>query len=127
MEIKLASCDVRSWKWQDRDAIVRHANNWNVWINLRDRFPFPYTVNDARNWLETVIDYKPETNFAVSVDGEAIGGIGFSVQPDVGYRSAEIGYWLGEQFWGRGIATDALSAITEHAFASFDLSRLFTS
>ena len=125
MEIKLASCSVRSWQWQDRDAIVQHANNWNVWINLRDRFPHPYRVNDARNWLESVIDFKPETNFAISVEGQAVGGIGFAIQPDVGSRSAEIGYWLGEDFWGRGIATDALIAVSEHAFANFDVCRLF--
>jgi RimJ/RimL family protein N-acetyltransferase len=104
---------------------VKHANNWNVWINLRDRFPHPYRANDARNWLESVIDFKPETNFAISVAGEAVGGIGFSIQPDVGLRSAEIGYWLGEEFWRRGIATEALTAVTEHAFANFDLCRLF--
>jgi ribosomal-protein-alanine N-acetyltransferase len=104
---------------------VKHANSWNVWINLRDRFPHPYRDNDARNWLESVIDFKPETNFAISVAGEAVGGIGFSIQPDVGLRSAEIGYWLGEEFWRRGIATEALTAVTEHAFANFDLCRLF--
>lgn len=125
MEFKLKTCTVRSWEWRDRDAIVRHANNRNVWINLRDRFPHPYTLVDARNWLESVIGLKPESNFAIAVDNEAVGGIGFTVQSDVGHRSAEIGYWLGEEFWGRGIATEALVAVTEHAFANYDLCRLY--
>jgi ribosomal-protein-alanine N-acetyltransferase len=116
---------VRSWEWRDRDAIVRHANNRNVSINLRDRFPSPYTVSDARTWLEMVVGRTPETNFAIDVAGEAVGGIGFSLQPDVAYRSAEIGYWLGEEYWGRGIATDALIAVTDHAFANYDLCRLY--
>lgn len=125
MNLKLASSTVRSWEWRDRDAIVRHANNRKVWINLRDRFPYPYTVSDARNWLEMVVGSKPETNFAIDVAGEAVGGIGFTLQPDVGRRSAEIGYWLGEEFWGLGIATDALVAVTDHAFANYDLCRLY--
>lgn len=125
MELKLATCTVRSWEWRDRDAIVRHANNRNVSINLRDRFPHPYTINDARTWLDSVVGIKPETNFAIAVGGEAVGGIGFTLQPDVGHRSAEIGYWLGEDFWGRGITTDALKAVTDYAFATFDICRLF--
>jgi [ribosomal protein S5]-alanine N-acetyltransferase len=124
MELLLTSCTVRSWEWRDRDNIVRHANNRKVWINLRDRFPYPYTINDARNWLESVIGLQPETHFALAVGGEAVGAIGFSLQPDIGSRSAEIGYWLGEEFWGRGIATEALVAVTDLAFANHDLCRL---
>lgn len=125
MNRKLASCTVRSWEWRDRDAIVRHANNRNVSINLRDRFPYPYTVKDAQSWLDHVVGYKPETNFAIDVAGEAVGGIGFTLQSDVARRSAEIGYWLGEEFWGRGITTEALIAVTDHAFANYDLCRLY--
>jgi len=116
---------VRSWEWRDREAIVRHANNRNVWINLRDRFPHPYTLADARNWLECVVGITPETSFAIAVDDEAVGGIGFTIQPDVAHRSAEIGYWLGEEFWGRGIATDALIAVTNYAFKNYDVCRLY--
>ena len=125
MKLELATCTVRSWEWRDRDAIVRHANNRNVSINLRDRFPYPYTVNDARRWLDSVVGRDPETNFAIAVADEAVGGIGFTVQDDVGRRSAEIGYWLGEEFWGRGIATDVLMAVTDYAFANHDLCRLY--
>jgi RimJ/RimL family protein N-acetyltransferase len=116
---------VRSWEWRDRDALIRHANNRNVWLNLRDRFPHPYRLADARNWLDSVVGTSPETNFAIALDDEAVGGVGFTVQHDVGYRSAEIGYWLGEEFWGRGIATDALIAVTEYAFSNYDLCRLY--
>jgi len=125
VEWKLTSCTVRSWEWRVREAIVRHANNRSVWINLRDRFPHPYTHADARNWLDTVVGISPETNFAIAVEGEAVGGIGFTVQHDVAHRSAEIGYWLGEDFWGRGIATEALIAVTDYAFANYDLCRLY--
>jgi [ribosomal protein S5]-alanine N-acetyltransferase len=116
---------VRSWEWRDRDALVRHANNRKIWINLRDHFPYPYTDEDARDWLASIVRREPENNFAIDVAGEAVGGIGFTVQPDVGRRSAEIGYWLGEKFWGRGIATDALIAMTDHAFANYDICRIY--
>jgi ribosomal-protein-alanine N-acetyltransferase len=125
MRIVLQQCVVRSWEWRDRDSIIHHANNRKVWINLRDRFPHPYTKKDARTWLDIVIDSRPETNFAIAINDEAVGGIGFSVQPDVGHRSAEIGYWLGEDFWGHGIASEALTAVTQHAFAHHDLCRLY--
>jgi ribosomal-protein-alanine N-acetyltransferase len=116
---------VRSWEWRDLDALIRHANNRNVWINLRDRFPHPYTLTAARNWLDSVVGVSPETNFAITLDEEAVGGVGFTVQHDVAYRSAEIGYWLGEEFWGRGIATEALVAVTDYAFANYDICRLY--
>ena len=125
MELKLKTCSVRSWDWRDRDAMVRHANNRNVWINLRDRFPHPYTDADARRWLDSVVGQKPETNFAIAVADEAVGGIGFTLQHDVERRSAEIGYWLGQEFWGRGIATEALIAVTDYAFSNYDVCRLF--
>jgi RimJ/RimL family protein N-acetyltransferase len=105
--IKLKTCILRSWEWRDREALVRHANNRNVSINLRDRFPYPYTDRDARNWLDAVVGLEPETNFAIDVAGEAVGGIGYTMQFDVDRRSAEIRYLTGEEFWGRGIATEA--------------------
>jgi ribosomal-protein-alanine N-acetyltransferase len=125
MEITLASCKVRSWRWSDAGSIVRNANNRNVWINLRDRFPYPYTASDARGWLKSVYESKPETNFAITLKDEAVGGIGFLLQPDIAYRSAEIGYWLGEEFWNRGIVSEALTAVTEYAFSAHDLVRLY--
>jgi RimJ/RimL family protein N-acetyltransferase len=71
------------------------------------------------------VGHEPETNFAIAVAGEAVGGIGFILQPDVARRSAEIGYWLGEEFWGRGIATEAVIAMTARAFANHDLCRVY--
>lgn len=125
MRLELKNCTLRSFEYRDRDSLVHHANNRKVSVNLRDRFPYPYTQRDARNWLDAVIGLEPETNFAIDVAGEAVGGIGYTIQYDVARRSAEIGYWLGEDFWGRGIATEALIAVTDHAFANHDLCRVF--
>jgi len=127
MEIQAGLCIVRSWQWSDRDSLVRQANNRKIWINVRDRFPYPYTNDDADRWLAFARSARPETNFAVTMEGKAVGGIGFALQEDVNRVSAEIGYWLGEEFWGKGITTAALRAVTRYAFENFDLCRLYAS
>jgi RimJ/RimL family protein N-acetyltransferase len=125
MRLPLGVCDVRSWRRGDSAALVEHANNRNVWLNLRDRFPHPYTTRDARKFLAAVIGQRPECSFAIEVDGAAVGGIGFRIQSDVERIGAELGYWIGETYWGRGIATAAVRAVTEHALAAHDLVRVF--
>lgn len=125
MHLKLTTCDVRSWRTTDVEALARHANNRNIWINLRDAFPHPYTKRDAREFLKSLSQRQPETLFAIAVNDEAVGGIGFVLHPDVERVSAEIGYWLGEPFWGRGIATEALVALTAHAIQTHGLTRVF--
>jgi ribosomal-protein-alanine N-acetyltransferase len=123
--VSLLHCTLRGWRRGDGGSLVRHANNRNVWINLRDRFPHPYTKKDAARWMSYVRYAPPGTNFAIAVDDEAVGGIGFVVQTDVHRLSAEIGYWLGEAFWGRGIMTEALRAVTELAFRDHRMTRLY--
>jgi RimJ/RimL family protein N-acetyltransferase len=125
MRLPLGVCDVRSWRRADGAAVVEHANNRRVWLTLRDRFPHPYTRRHARRFLASVIGARPETNFAIEVDGSAVGGIGFHIQTDVERIGAELGYWLGETYWGRGIATAAVRAVTEHALTAHDLVRVF--
>jgi ribosomal-protein-alanine N-acetyltransferase len=118
-------CIVRSWRLSDAKPIARHANNEKVARHLRDRFPYPYTVGDARTFIESVLTAHPVTTFAIDVEGEAVGGIGFSAGTDVERFSAEIGYWLGEAFWGRGIAADALRVVSDYAFRDCGLLRLY--
>lgn len=118
---------IRSWRVGDAPALVAHANNHEVWVNLRDSFPYPYSEEDARAWLLVARLQQPETSFAIADPDGAIGGIGIQLQYDVYRRSAEIGYWLGESHWGKGIATRALRAMTRYAFHRFDIVRLFAS
>jgi RimJ/RimL family protein N-acetyltransferase len=115
---------VRAWRPDDATALTRHANNINVARQLRDRFPHPYTRGDALTFLKSSAAALP-TNLAIEVDGEAAGGIGFVRGSDVERFGAEIGYWLGEAFWGRGIVTEALILVTDYAFGTFNLLRLF--
>ena len=125
IEIKGAGCRVRSWRRTDKAALIEYADNPKVARNLRDTFPSPYTTEDADFWLSYARSREPETNFAIEFQGRAAGGIGFSLMQDVYRRTAEIGYWIGEPFWGRGIATDALMAVTEYAFENHDLARIY--
>lgn len=91
---------------------------------MKDRFPHPYTLDDAARWIRHAATSDPETHFAIVVGGEAAGGIGIDLQTDVFHRCAEIGYWLGEAFWGRGIATEAVRAVTQWAFSRFGICRV---
>jgi len=125
MLLQLKTCEIRSWRTGDLDSLVRYADNRNIWINLRDRFPHPYTARDGQAFLKHTRTQHPETAFAIAVTGEAAGGIGFQLQGDVERVSAEIGYWLGEPFWGRGITTEALGALTEYAIATHGLTRVY--
>lgn len=124
MEIRLPSCTLRPWRREDVDALVRHADDRAVWINLRDLFPHPYTPADARAWIDDASRRDPPEAFAIVVDGEPGGGIGVHPFADVHRRTAEIGYWLGRVHWGRGIATEAVRAVVDYAFGTFDLVRL---
>jgi RimJ/RimL family protein N-acetyltransferase len=125
VHLALNGCDVRSWRRSDIDALAQHANNRNIWINLRDQFPYPYTKRHARAFIQWSRDQNPETAFAIARDEEAIGGIGFALRTDVERVSAEIGYWLAESHWGQGIATEALIAVTAYATETHGLTRIF--
>src|SRR5262249_6202442 len=125
MEIELKTCVIRPWRASDEATLVMHANNYNVSRNMRDQFPYPYTAEDAREWIRRAGEESPRTNFAIEVDGEAVGGIGLSLNDDIHRCSAGIGYWLGEAFWGRGVVTEAVRALTQWAFDNFNLSRIY--
>lgn len=125
MEINLGHFVIRDWRRGDEETLAHHANNPNIFRNVRDRFPHPYTLDDAKGWVEHAGSENPMTNFAIVVDGEAVGGIGFMMQEDIFRRSVEIGYWLGEAFWGRGIVTEAVRAMSEYIFANFDVCRIY--
>ena len=112
MLLDLGDLQVRSWRKSDLDALLRHANNAKIAANLRDQFPHPYTRRDAVDYLNFVRDQRPERAFAMQHKEEAIGGLGFQIGLDISRVSAEIGYWIGEAYWGRGFATRAVIAVT---------------
>ena len=124
MEIILQNSKLRKWKHEDAASLALHANNKKIADNLRDAFPHPYKIEDAKKWLEMALDNNENLMLAIEVDGNAVGGVGIHQFSDVYRKTAEIGYWLSEQYWNRGIVTEAIKAISEHAFANYDIVRL---
>ncbi len=116
---------IRTFRREDINNLLRYANNKNIWLNLRDIFPHPYEVHHAEAWLKEVQAMKPQSAFAIATKEEVIGGIGLHPQPDVLRRSAELGYWLAEPYWGKGITTLAVRAITEWGFNNLEINRIF--
>ena len=94
MQLDLERCGVRSFRDADATAIALHANNRRVWLQLRDRFPYPYTIDDAREFLRFARGDDPETAFAITVNDLPVGSIGVVLRDDVERCSTEIGYWL---------------------------------
>ncbi len=125
MKLTGTRCIVRSWRMEDADAVVRHANNINVARQLRDRFPHPYTRANAMAFLKAAVANSDTSNLAIDVNGEAVGAIGYVRGTDVERYSAEIGYWLGEAYWRQGIASEALVLVTDHVFSVLNLLRMF--
>ncbi len=125
MRIDLPNCLLRPWSAGDETSIVAHANNREVWVNLRDQFPHPYTQKDAEEWVKFASNQAQPTSLAIEIQSEVVGGVGFKLQSDVERVSAEIGYWLGQRFWNRGIMTAAVRAVTRYGFEQFPLTRIY--
>lgn len=125
MEISCSSCLLRPLVAADATSLARHANDHGVWRNLRDRFPHPYTAADAESYIAHAASRDVQTNFGIVVDGEAIGTISLMLGEDVARQTAEVGYWIGRAYWGRGIMVDALRATTRYAFDALSLHRVF--
>src|SRR6476661_2062693 len=120
MELKL-----RAWNIEDRYSLVEYANNYNIARFMTDKFPYPYTLEDAINFIEMASMAVPPNILAIEVDGKAVGGIGLHIQPDIYRKNAEMGYWLGESYWGKGIITNAIIEMTRYGFANWDINRIF--
>ena len=125
MELVGQLATLRPWRLTDVPSLVRYANNPNVARQLRDRFPHPYTAADARQFIQSVAAARPTMTFAITVAEEAVGGTGFAPGADVERYSAEVGYWLAEPFWGRGIACEAVRLLSAYAFGTCNMLRLF--
>lgn len=125
MPLTLERCAVREWRTDDAASLAKHANNRKVWLGLRDLFPHPYTVDHANEFLRRATSEKPRTSFCIDIDGTAVGGIGIRIGEDVHRHTAELGYWLSEDFWGHGITSDAVPAFSNYCFANYPLQRLY--
>ncbi|TAK53688.1 MAG: N-acetyltransferase [Bacteroidetes bacterium] len=123
--LELKTCTLREWREGDEESLVQNANNKKIWDNVRDLFPYPYTRENAEWWIKEGCKKEGAFSLAIEVHGNAVGGIGFVFKEDIYRRTMEIGYWLGEEHWGKGIMTDAVQGITEYGFANFDVCRIY--
>ena len=126
MEIKFGPYSLRNWQKEDAPVLAGHANNRKIWANLRDAFPHPYELADAEAFLAMVFQQNPKTVFAISHNHEAIGAIGLRIGEDIHRFTAELGYWLAEPFWNKGIMAQAVEKFTEFAFDRFKLHRIYS-
>ncbi len=124
MELPGNSFNLRGWKDDDAAALQQHANNTNISDFLFDRFPSPYTMDEAVKWVKLKLDQNPVVNFVIDVNGELAGVIGIDQRDDIYRKAPLLGYWLREDYWGKGIMTGAVTLITAYAFANLDIVRI---
>jgi RimJ/RimL family protein N-acetyltransferase len=108
----------------DAEIFSKHANNKKVWDNLHDFFPNPYSVQDALDFIQGCKKQIQKTALGITVDNEAVGMIGFGFLKDVSRKTAQMGYWIGKEYWGKGIVTKCIGAFTEYIFSNFDVIRI---
>ncbi len=121
----MPSAILRPFIASDYKSIALYANNRLVWENLRDRFPFPYSEEDALQFINMASNYSPTTEFAIDFNGEAIGAAGIILKDDVYKGNGEIGYWIGQPFWGKGIGTQVVKELLGVAFDELKLFRVY--
>ncbi len=121
--IEAGPCRLRPFRVGDEASLQRHADDRDIWRNVRDMFPHPYRLNDAVAWIARTSEADPPTALAIEVDGACCGGIGYVLGSDIHRFSAEIGYWLGQEHWGKGVVSAAVNAMLPYGFRVFGLQR----
>jgi ribosomal-protein-alanine N-acetyltransferase len=124
MLLEFSDYRIRDLTPADASSIARHADNPRIADVMRDLFPSPYALSDAEEFIAKALSADPLTAFAIATDKEAFGVIGYIAGKDVYRHSAEFGYWIGEEYWGRGIMTGVIDVFTAHLFENFDYKRL---
>lgn len=117
---------LRRLTFSDKIQLAELANNKKIWNNIRDYFPHPYTLGDAEQFIKLTQGENPQTTFAISFGEEFVGVVGLVLRTDVYRKSAEIGYWVGEPYWNKGIAERAVNLIVEYGFTTLQLERIDT-
>jgi ribosomal-protein-alanine N-acetyltransferase len=124
MEIKAQGFTLREWRTGDVAALQRNADNSKIYDYLLDIFPHPYTMENAVEWVDMMLNQDPLLVFVIDIAGELAGVVGITMRADVYRKAPLIGYWLGEAYWGRGIMTQAVRLVVGYAFANLGITRL---
>ena len=125
MQIKSGNVILRSWKTTDAEDLVRIANNRKIFNNLRDGFPHPYTLQNAEEFITHAQQAIDEKLFAITAENKLVGSCGIMFKKDVYRKNAEIGYFLGESYWGKGYITDVIKGLRDFIFTQYDIIRVY--
>jgi len=125
MHIDCGTCVLRPLRDGDEESLAEHANDRDIWLMLRDRFPHPYTVDAARAFIPHTAEHDPPHHLAITVHDAVVGMIGFIPGTDIERVNAEVGYWVGRRYWKQGLLSAALPAATRYAVERFALTRVF--
>ena len=120
-------CKIRKWELSDAADLAAAVSNKKIQDNLRDGLPYPYTEQDGADYISAMLsaDENETFAFAVTVDGKAIGSIGVFRQSNIHRQTGELGYYIAEAYWGKGIMTEAVKQICEYVFRSSDIIRIY--
>jgi len=124
MELQGTGFTLREWRLDDAAELQKQADNPNVYNYLMDSFPHPYTMDDAVNWINLMLKQNPILVFVIDIEGKLAGAIGLEMRYDIYQKAPLLGYWLAEEFWGKGIMTEAVKLMTSYAFTNLDIVRL---
>lgn len=116
---------LRPWIISDLESLVEHANNYHIAKFMTDDFPFPYTLEDGMHYINIIANVGNNTDFAIEINQQAVGGIGIQPQSGIMKKNAELGYWLGERYWGQGLITKVIPEVVDIAFEKYDITRIY--
>lgn len=120
-------CKIREWELSDAANLAAALSNKKVQDNLRDGLPYPYTEQDGFDFISAMLsaDKNDTFAFAVTIDDKVIGSIGVFRQSNIHRQTAELGYYIAEEYWGKGITTEAVKKICEYVFSMSDIIRIY--
>ena len=120
-------CRIRKWELSDAKDLAAALSNKKVQDNLRDGLPYPYTEQDGKEFISAMLsaDENETFAFAITVDNMVIGSIGIFRQGNIHRQIAELGYYIAEEYWGKGIMTEAVKQICKYVFAKSDIIRIY--
>ncbi len=120
-------CTIRRWQMEDAAELAQALSNKNVQDNLRDGLPYPYTKADAAGYISAMLAADPNETFAFAIVAEnrVVGSIGASRQGNIHFRTAEMGYYIAEPYWGRGLGASAVGQVCRYVFKNTDILRIY--
>ena len=116
---------LRPFRFADVDDLIQHANNENIAKYLTDKFPHPYTNENAVQFIQFANQHTPQSIFAITLNDKVVGSIGLHPQHDIMRKNMELGYWLSEDYWNQGILSKLIPAMVEYGFKTFDIERIY--